>query len=102
MVRTLLCSSCVLVTYAANTLCFLLDLSRSSIDDSPYTTDIILEDGAAGKTAIGPIVVIDGISDARVSLPASTTSIIALQKLAGKARRAFDSLTRDGRTMSFA
>ncbi|CAM9195943.1 unnamed protein product, partial [Hapterophycus canaliculatus] len=35
-------------------------------DDSPYTTDIILEEGAAGKTDIDAIVVMDGISDAWV------------------------------------
>lgn len=39
---------------------------RYSIDDSPYTTDILLDAGAAGKTSIGPIVVIDGVSDASV------------------------------------
>ncbi|CAM9695160.1 unnamed protein product [Ectocarpus sp. 6 AP-2014] len=38
-----------------------------SIDDSPYTTDIILEDGAAGKTDTAAIIVMDGISDARLS-----------------------------------
>lgn len=41
-------------------------MRRFSIDDSPYTTDIQLEDDAAGKTDIGAIVVMDGISDARV------------------------------------
>ncbi|CAM9345645.1 unnamed protein product [Scytosiphon promiscuus] len=39
---------------------------RYSIDDSPYTTDIQLEEDAAGNTDIGAIVVMDGISDARI------------------------------------
>lgn len=39
-----------------------------SIDDSPYTTDILLEDGAAGNTDIAAIVVFDGVADAQVSL----------------------------------
>lgn len=42
-------------------------LERYSIDDSPYTTDIQLEEGAAGKTDIDAMVVMDGISGARVS-----------------------------------
>ncbi|CAM9878861.1 unnamed protein product [Ectocarpus sp. 12 AP-2014] len=41
--------------------------ARFSIDDSPYTTNIILEDGAAGKTDTAAIIVMDGISDARLS-----------------------------------
>lgn len=41
-------------------------MRRYSIDDSPYTTNIQLEEGAAGKTDIGAIVVMDGISDASV------------------------------------
>lgn len=39
---------------------------RFSIDDSPYTTDLILEEGAAGKTDVAALIVMDGISDARV------------------------------------
>ncbi|CAN0365496.1 unnamed protein product, partial [Ectocarpus fasciculatus] len=41
--------------------------ARFSIDDSPYTTDIILEDGAAGKTDTAAMIVMDGISDARLT-----------------------------------
>lgn len=50
-------------------------LSRYSIDDSPYTTDILVEEGAAGITDIDAIVVMDGISDARVSSPHREQSI---------------------------
>ncbi|CAM9670164.1 unnamed protein product [Ascophyllum nodosum] len=35
-----------------------------SIDDSPHTTDLILEDDAAGNTAIDAIIVVDGVTDA--------------------------------------
>eukprot|EP00752_Nemacystus_decipiens_P014959 g13318.t1 len=40
--------------------------ARYSIDDSPYTTDILVEEGAAGKTDIDAVVVMDGISGARI------------------------------------
>lgn len=40
---------------------------RRSIDDSPYTTDIYVEEGAAGKTGISAIIVMDGIADAQVT-----------------------------------
>ncbi|CAM9987865.1 unnamed protein product, partial [Hapterophycus canaliculatus] len=39
---------------------------RYSIDDSPYTTNIQLEEGAAGKTDIAAMVVMDGIADAEI------------------------------------
>ncbi|CAM9647481.1 unnamed protein product [Ectocarpus fasciculatus] len=35
-------------------------------DDSPYTTDIYLEEGAAGDTDVDAMIVMDGISDARI------------------------------------
>eukprot|EP00903_Cladosiphon_okamuranus_P018634 g17151.t1 len=34
-------------------------------DDAPYFTGIFLQEGAAGKTDVGPIVVMDGISNAK-------------------------------------
>lgn len=40
--------------------------TRYSIDDSPYITDILLEDGATDNSAISAILVADGISDAKV------------------------------------
>ncbi|CAN0221443.1 unnamed protein product [Pylaiella littoralis] len=40
--------------------------ARFSIDDSPYITNVKLEEGAAGKTDIAAIVVMDGISNAKV------------------------------------
>lgn len=46
--------------------CLHISLLRYSIDDGPHTTDILLEEDAAGKTSIGPIIVADGISDAGV------------------------------------
>lgn len=36
-------------------------------DDAPYTTDIQLEEGAAGKIDVDAILVMDGIEDAWVS-----------------------------------
>lgn len=42
-------------------------VSRYHFDDSPYTTDIYLEEGAAGNTDVDAMIVMDGISDARVS-----------------------------------
>lgn len=45
----------------------LLTTIRYSIDDSPHTTDIILEEGGTDSSAISAIVVVDGISDAKVS-----------------------------------
>lgn len=36
-------------------------------DEPPYFTGIFLQEGAAGKTDIGAIVVMDGISNAKVS-----------------------------------
>lgn len=41
-------------------------LFRYSQDDFPYTTELTLEEGAAGKTDVPAIIVMDGISDARV------------------------------------
>ena len=40
--------------------------TRYSIDDSPYITDILLEDGATDNSAISAILVADGISDSKV------------------------------------
>eukprot|EP00903_Cladosiphon_okamuranus_P018639 g17154.t1 len=40
--------------------------ARYSIDDSPYVTDIFVEEGAAGITDVDAVVVMDGISDARI------------------------------------
>lgn len=45
-------------------------MSRFSGDDAPYSTDIILQEGAAGNTDIGPIIVFDGVENARVGLQA--------------------------------
>ena len=42
---------------------------RYTQDDWPYTTELILEEGAAGKTDIAALVVMDGIMNARVSPP---------------------------------
>lgn len=39
---------------------------RFSIDDSPYITNLLLEEGAAGKTDVAAMVVMDGIVDAEV------------------------------------
>lgn len=41
--------------------------SRYSVDMAPYATEVIVEEGAAGTTDVDAIVVMDGISDARVS-----------------------------------
>lgn len=40
--------------------------SRFSIDDSPYTTEFILEEGAAGNSEEPAMVVFDGIENAKV------------------------------------
>lgn len=40
---------------------------RYSPDDSPFTTELTLEEGAAGKTDVSAIIVMDGISGAEVS-----------------------------------
>ena len=42
-------------------------LFRYTDDDAPFTTDIQLDDDAAGNTAVNAIIVMDGISDAKVS-----------------------------------
>ena len=42
-------------------------LFRFSDDDSPFSTNIQLDDSAAGNTAVDAIIVIDGIADAKVS-----------------------------------
>lgn len=39
---------------------------RFTPDDWPYTTELILEEGAAGKTDVAALVVMDGIQDAKV------------------------------------
>ncbi|CAM9649069.1 unnamed protein product [Ascophyllum nodosum] len=39
---------------------------RYTDDDAPFTTDIQLDDGAAGNTAVDAIIVMDGISDAKI------------------------------------
>lgn len=40
---------------------------RYTDDDAPFTTDILLQEGAAGNTDVDAIVVMDGISDALIS-----------------------------------
>lgn len=40
--------------------------ARFTDDDFPYSTDIVLEEGAAGNTDIDAIIVMDDISDAWV------------------------------------
>lgn len=40
---------------------------RFSHDDQPGVTEVFLEEGAAGKTAVDAVLVMDGISDAYVS-----------------------------------
>ena len=42
-------------------------MTRFTDDDAPYTTDIQLEESAAGNTDMEAIIVMDGISDAWVS-----------------------------------
>ncbi|CAN0405209.1 unnamed protein product, partial [Ascophyllum nodosum] len=39
---------------------------RYTDDDAPFTTDIQLDDDAAGNTAVNAIIVMDGISDAKI------------------------------------
>lgn len=46
--------------------CLVVSNLCSFSEDSPYFTGIFLEDGAAGKTDIDAIVVMDGISNAKV------------------------------------
>lgn len=41
-------------------------ISRFSIDDSPYTTEFILEEGTAGNSEEAAMVVFDGIENAKV------------------------------------
>ena len=43
-------------------------VTRFSHDDQPGTTEVFLEEGAAGKTAVDAVLVMDGISDAKVSV----------------------------------
>lgn len=50
---------------------------RFSGDYFTFKTEIILQRNAAGKTAVGPLVVFDGVSDARVGL----TIVVAVSKL---------------------
>lgn len=39
---------------------------RFSHDDQPGVTEVFLEEGAAGKTDVDAVLVMDGISDAKV------------------------------------
>lgn len=41
-------------------------MSRYSIDDSPYYTGILLQEGAAGKTDVAAMVLFDGVENAMV------------------------------------
>lgn len=61
---------CAIRSQLARTFLFhvhLLHVSCSFSEDSPFFTGIFLEEGAAGKTDIDAIVVMDGISNAKVS-----------------------------------
>lgn len=40
---------------------------RYTQDDFPYTTELTLEEGAAGKTNVAALIVMDGITNAEVS-----------------------------------
>lgn len=44
----------------------LLEKCRYSQDDFPYTTELTLEEGAAGKTDIPALIVMDDITNAEV------------------------------------
>ena len=51
-------------------MCILSELTQfvfRASEDPPYITEFFLEDGAAGKTAIDAIIVVDGVTDAVVS-----------------------------------
>lgn len=52
-------------------------------DDAPWFTGIYLQEGAAGKTDIDAIVVMDGISNAKVSVAAVYLLRSAEKSLAG-------------------
>ena len=50
-----------------STLPSLVGKLRYTQDDFPYTTELTLEEGAAGKTDVPALIVMDGITNAEVS-----------------------------------